>query len=298
MIYELIEDFEAYNRVKALSEYTLDWYNRKLQDFAAWLEGDDPLRLSSRTVRQYISHKIGQGLAPRTVRGYFAAINALYGFLVTDEVIEESANPMRKLSPPRVPQQQIEPLTESQARALLSVFNKKRLTGHRNYAMCLLILDTGLRVSEVAKLTLQDVNFDDRRLKIIGKGNKKRWVYIGERVVETLQDYLDHCRPQLANIGDALFLSSFSGRKLNPTNISKIIQRRMDEAEIPRANSSAHRLRHTFAVNFLRGGGGVFPLQRLLGHSSLAMTRRYVMLAEDDLAQAHRKASPVDRMAL
>ena len=80
--------------------------------------------------------------------------------------------------------------------------------------------------------------------------------------------------------------------------LSEIMRKKMDEAGIPRANSSAHRLRHTFAVNFLRGGGGAFHLQRLLGHSTLTMTKRYVMLADEDLAEAHRKASPMDRMIL
>jgi site-specific recombinase XerD len=167
------------------------------------------------------------------------------------------------------------------------------------------MLDTGLRVSEVARLKTEDVDFDQRRLKVIGKGNKRRLVYIGGKVSEILRGYLEHCRPYLpqgptpvANGNGVLFPSAATGGQFIPTEISRIMMRRMDKVGIPRANSSAHRLRHTFAVNFLRGGGGAFQLQRLLGHSTLNMTRRYVMLADEDLAEAHRKASPVDRMVL
>lgn len=295
---KLIIDFETYNRVKSLSDYTVGWYTRHLRDFVAWLDGGDLLRVGPRTIREYISGKMQQGLKPATVKGYFASLSAFYSFLVRDEIIGESANPMSKALSPKVPEPIIEPLSQEQIQRLLAAFNRKRQTGRRNYVMCLLMLDTGLRVSEVARLKTEDVDFDQRRLKVIGKGNKRRLVYIGGKVSEILRGYLEHCRPYLANGNGVLFPSATTGGQFIPTEISKIMMRRMDEAGVPRANSSAHRLRHTFAVNFLRGGGGVFQLQRLLGHSTLEMTRRYVRLADDDLAEAHRKASPVDRMVL
>lgn len=288
-------DFETYNRSKGLTHSTINWYSRKLRDFHTWLDGQDTLRVSPRTVRHYIADKMSEGLKPATVRGYFDALRAFYTFLVADVIIEETANPMRRLSPPRVPQEIVEPLTEEQVRELLAVFNRRRITGHRNYIMCLLMLDTGLRVSEVARLTIGDVNFETRRLKVWGKGNKRRWAYMGTKLAEALGQYLQYCRPDLANGKDMLF-PSWGGRQMASRSISRIMQRHFDRAQIPRANSSAHRLRHTFAVNLLRNGANVFCLQRLLGHSSLSMTKRYVMLADEDLARSHAMASPVDRM--
>jgi len=88
------------------------------------------------------------------------------------------------------------------------------------------------------------------------------------------------------------------GSQLHINYLSALIRVKMDEAGIDRMRSSGHRLRHPFATNFVRAGGNVIALQRLLGHSSLAMTRRYITLVESDLAEAARKASPVDRMAL
>lgn len=293
----LIIDFETYNRVKNLSDYTVAWYTRHLRDFDAWLDGGDLLQVGPRIIRQYISDKMCQGLKPATVKGYFAAVSAFYTFLVEDGVIEETDNPMRRLKPPRVPDEQIEPLTKEQVYRLLSAFNLKRQKERRNYAMCLLMLDTGLRVSEVAGLQINDIDFEQRRLKIMGKGWKQRWVYVGERMTETLGDYIHSCRPTLAN-GNGVLFPGREGQPFDAENISKIMMRHMDKVGIPRAHSSAHRLRHTFAVNFLRGAGGAFHLQRLLGHSTLEMTKRYVRLADDDLAAAHRKASPVDKLDL
>lgn len=294
----LIKDLEAYNRAKGLTDYTIAWYSRKLRDFAQWLDGDNPLSVSPRMIRSYISEKVKRGLKPATIKGYYCTLSVFYSFLVIDEIIDQAANPMRKLKPPKVPQRAIEPLTESQIETLLKVFNQKRLTGRRNYAICVLILDTGLRIAEVATLKLGDINFKRRRLKVVGKGNKQRWVYMGKRTAEILRHYMADCLPGLPNGNNILFPSYFTGRAFRPSNLSKVIMRLMDKAGIPRAHSSAHRLRHTFAVNFLRGGGGVFQLQRLLGHSTLTMTKRYVMLADEDLAEAHRQASPVDRMNL
>lgn len=290
-------DFEAYNRAKGLSHYTLSWYSQKLKDFAGWLNGEDVLQVSARAIRRYIADKMAQGFKPATVRGYFDALRAFYGFLVADEIMDEVANPMRRVSPPRVPQQVVEPLTQQQVQRLLAVFNRKRMTGQRNYMMCLLILDTGLRVSELARLTMRDVNLEARRLKVWGKGNKQRWVYMGTKVAEMLKHYIEDCRLHLANGSDVVF-PSWAGRQMASRSISRVMQEHFDKAGIPRAHSSAHRLRHTFAVNFLRGGGGVFHLKKMLGHATLDMTLRYVTLTDEDLAEAHRKASPLDRMAL
>lgn len=294
---KLIADFETYNRVKNLSGYTVAWYSRKLRDFAQWLDGDDLLHVPHQRLRQYISEKMVRGLRPATVKGYFAALSAFYAFLVEEDVIEEAQNPMKRLKPPKVPNEQVEPLTGEQVHRLLLAFNSKKERERRNYTMCLLMLDTGLRISEVAGLQVNDIDFKQRRLKIMGKGQKQRWVYIGERMEEILGGYISSCRPSLANGNDILFPGR-NGQSFDAENISKIIMRHMDKVGIPRVRSSAHRLRHTFAVSFLRAGGDVFSLQRLLGHSTLEMTRRYVRLADDDLAEAHRKASPVDRMAL
>lgn len=287
---ELLEDFKVYNRVRNLSDKTIVLYDYVLRGFLEWLGGRNPLSVTPRDVRDWLAERLQAGLSPSTVKVHLAIVGSFYSFLVADDLMGPSDNPVAKVPSPRTRRPVIPPLTDDQVRAFLSGFEGP--FGDRNRAMCLLMLDTGLRAGEIAGLAVHDINFKERRLKVIGKGDKQRWVYMGEKVTEILEDYAAN---RARNGPRPLFLSRGGGR-MTSNSVSKVVQRRMRSVGIPRANSAAHRLRHTFAVNFLRGEGGVFHLQRLLGHSSLAMTRRYVMLAEDDLQEAHRKASPVDRM--
>jgi len=241
---------------------------------------------------------LAEGKKRLTVRAELTALRAFFSFLIFDEVIAADQNPMRLVVDPKGPLPEIVPLTMVETHRLLDSFDQDVSVEWRNYVMCLLILDTGLRVSEVARLRIEDLN--ECRIRVQGKGRKSRTVFMGRKMTMVLMEYIERCRPEICNGHGTLFPPST--RSTYPTMrshyVSEMIRKKMDEAGIPRMNSSGHRLRHTFAANFVTAGGNVFALQRLLGHSKLDMTRRYVYLVDDDLAEAHRKASPVDRMAL
>lgn len=294
--------FKAYGRSKDLSPKTIQTYHQELRQFHRWFVGryGEDANITARRIREYMTSRLDRGNTPGTVRGSITALRAFFGFLVVDEIINPSENPMRLIEAPRMRQAQIRPLTPKQVCRLLSSFDKDNLLQYRNYVICLLILDTGLRIGEVVRLQMGDINFKDGSVSVDGKGRKYRKAYMGQKMASILLDYTDNCRHWFANGLDTLFppASWSPNAKMRPHTLSEIIRKKMDEAGIPRMNSSGHRLRHTFAANFVRAGGNVFALQRLLGHSKLDMTCRYVMLAEDDLREAHRKSSPVDRMAL
>ena len=294
--------FKAYGRSKDLSPKTIQTYHQELRQFHRWFVGryGEDAAITARRIREYMASRLDRGNTPGTVRGSITALRAFFGFLVLDEMIIPSENPMRLIEAPRMRQTEIRPLTPEQVRRLLNSFDKDNLLQYRNYVICLLILDTGLRIGEVVRLQTGDINFNDSSLGVDGKGRKHRKAYMGQKMTSILLDYIDNCRHWFANGHDTLFppASWSPNTKMRPHTLSEIIRKKMDEADIPRANSSGHRLRHTFATNFIRAGGNILALQKLLGHSKLDMTRRYVMLMEDDLAKAHRRASPVDRMAL
>jgi len=307
--WQQVESFHVYNRSRNLSPDTITTYTSNLEMFRRWLRssyGDESAPITTRRIREYMADKLTLGCKPNTVRCYLITLQAFFSFLEMDGAITEEENPTRKVKPPRVPQEQIVPLTIEQIKALLGSFDKRSFTGYRDYVACLLMLDSGLRISEVIRLDIEDVDLERSRLKANGKGAKFRFVYIGERTKARLEKYITlrewhtACTWPEEEVS-ALFVRSLRrspGARMGRRYLGQRIMERMDAAGIPRMNSSAHRLRHTFAVNFLRNGGGALHLQRLLGHSTLEMTRKYILLADGDLAEAHKKASPLDRLDL
>jgi len=299
---EQIEAFQAFNEAKGLSERTIATYRKLLRCFRQWLieqYGTDA-EITARRIRKFLAHKRAEGRAPSTIQTYWATLHAFFAFLVLDEVVPEAQDPMRLVKVPRVPAPEIQPLTQEEIKSLLGSFDQTKPTDYRNYIICLLILDTGLRVSEVRGLQLKDLNLVRSEISVRGKGGKGRTVYVGRKMLQLLTDYIERWQPLIARRNDVVFPPAKGSKNsmLERTYLSTIVRLKMDEVGISRNNSSCHRLRHTMAINYLRNGGDVFSLQKLLGHSTLEMTKRYCTLANEDVRQAHRKASPVDAMEL
>lgn len=304
-----IGGFEAHNRSRRLSPRTLAIYDLALRSFREWCaEQHSPdAEITAQIIREYISHRLDKGYAGTTVRSDVATIRAMFNWLVADEVIEASMNPMRLVKNPRIRLPDIHPLTADQVREFLDAFDQASVTDYRNYTLSVLLLDTGLRAGEVVALRLGDVDLDKSRIKVNhAKGNKTRTVFLGETTTKLLRHYIDYCRPWLRKDGsDVLFplrqKSDGRGNKqaqMTVKYLSTKIRNKFDQVGIERCNSSTHRLRHTFATNFIRAEGNLLVLQKLLGHADLEMTKRYVTLIDEDLQQAHRMASPVDRFNL
>lgn len=294
---EQIPAFRDFNESKGLKPKTTLNYCKVIRYFTNWMieQYGQEAEVTGRRIREYMAFKRSQGRRTTTLRTYYASLSALFSFLVLDEIIPEDENPMRLVKNPKTTPPAIQPLTHQEVNALLDSFDKYDLTEHRNYVMVALMLDTGLRRFEVVGLTIQQVDLQETRIEVVGKGSKPRHVYIGETMSQILDNYILHVRPWFANGKDGLFPPSRSKAQFVAADyLSTRLKKKMDSVGIPRANSTCHRLRHTFAVNYIRNGGNVFSLQQLLGHSTLEMTRRYVMLAETDLALDHARASPLD----
>lgn len=189
------------------------------------------------------------------------------------------------------------PLTPEEVKKVLRCCEKatdgrKRQTGLRDKALVLLILDTFLRVSEVSRLVMSDVNMENGEVSVrpylSGRKSRRRTVFLGKGAKKALWLYLAH----RGDVGpkEPLFVT-LQDRPMDRNEIRKLFARIGKNAGV---DLHPHKLRHTGAIMFLRAGGSVFSLQRLLGHSDLAMTRHYVALAQSDDEAAHRQASPVD----
>jgi len=235
-------------------------------------------------------------LSGHTVNCYLRSIRAFWSWLLSEEVVD--SNPFTKIRIPKPPRKIIPTFSKPQFQTLLSVINTSTPEGYRDMSIILVLLDTGLRVSELTSLGLPDVRLAEGVLKVFGKGRKERLIPIGKASQRVLWNYVNRYRPQPANPRCDLVFLTKDGWPLTKNRIQKLMMKYGKKAGIEGVRCSPHTLRHTGAVMFLRNGGDVFNLQRLLGHSSLEMTRHYCELADVDVKRAHSIASPVDNLNL
>lgn len=210
---------------------------------------------------------------PKTILEHVRALKAFSAFCVREGLL--GADPLTGLRAPRVPIKLIPTFTPSHLQALLMVIERHPLR-NRNQALLYLLLATGLRASELCGIKLGDVDLKGRRIKVLGKGSKERWVYFDPQTGKQLMRYMAERETE----SPYLFLSR-NGARLNRNALFQLLKDLGREAGIAEeVRCSPHTFRHTFAVQFLESHpGALFHLQELLGHSDLEMTRRYAKIA-------------------
>jgi site-specific recombinase XerD len=246
---------------------------------------------------KYSSHPLlearGGKLAIQYIHGCGRSVRSFSSWAYEEGYLEE--NIMQRLKLPRLPNTQPEPLTEEEIRNVLAVSLDHTLERLRNYSMLVLFLDTGLRLNELITLKQSRIDFVMGELTVLGKGNKERKVPIGSQARKALIDYLTKERPEPENPCDAdcVYLNA-DRHPISPEVVEKVFQRVKKAAGLQ--HFYPHICRHTFSVRYLINGGDVFSLQKILGHTSLEMTRKYVNLASGDVKDKHRKFSPMDNL--
>lgn len=230
-------------------------------------------------------------LQPISVHGYFRVLRGFFNWLEEEGMIE--GNPMKRLKAPVARTETKQPIAAEHITALLQA---ARNSSHkkRNEALLLLLLDTGLRASEVCSLKVEDIDLTTRSFRVCGKGNKIRVAYFGQATLKSLVSYL---RSRRAEPREPLFASR-TGGALTANSLRQLTERLARVAGVPPSQCSPHAFRRTFAVSILRAGANLFSVQAMLGHTDLQMTRRYVSLAEADVESQHRQFSPVDKLAV
>ena len=288
-----IDGFLAYCKSKNLSSNTVGYYSYRLHALHVYLVATAsptaPTSLTPQTIRAFLTTEAEQKSASTASHSH-TALRAFFGFLVNDGFLESS--PMNNVAKPKRRKSIINTFSLEQVDAVLSHCGKDFL-GIRDRAIIAMLLDCGLRVSELAGLDLDDVDWADGALIVLGKGNKERVVPFGHTTRQVLTGYI--ARRGVLDT-EALFVSNLATR-LDRHRVAGIIERRCERAEITGVRCSPHTFRHTMAVSYLRNGGDVFSLQKFLGHSSLDLTRRYAELSQTDVQDKHRLYSPADRLA-
>ena len=285
----VLSAIEAYSyAVLSLSPKTQVWYLQKLQVFGTWCREqsitlDDlrpaHLRQFAEYLKTRINPKTGKPISTYTQHGYFQVIKTFIKWCTDEEDLEDSVNDklLKKAPKIKVDIKVIEVFTDDHIHALFEACKKEETEELviRDRAILSCLLDTGMRASELRGLTLQNVhlNKQDAYLKIYGKGNKWREVPLGLKACAALHKYIHRYRPQVKH--QEVFLN----RARDPFTLSGLVQlipRLGRWGHVKEVRCSCHTARHTYAVTYLKNGGDIFKLSRLLGHTSVNVTENYL----------------------
>jgi integrase/recombinase XerC len=292
----------------------------EVQRFERWLAGER--RASDQTRRAYLADlaayvaylgEVGMPLVPSSpsaVRGWLgreaatngptsvarklSTVRSFYRFLVKERVAE--SNPARAVQAPRRPRKLPEVLPEADVAALLDAPAEAGPLVLRDRAFLELLYSSGLRVSELTGLDLDDLDLADGLVRVLGKGRKERVVPVGGPAREALRRWIDEGRPALLAGQDAVrargaLFVNYRGGRLTPRSVARRLDRWVTAAGLPR-HVHPHVLRHCFATHLLGNGADLRGIQELLGHASLSTTQRYTHLDWKRLAEVYDRAHP------
>jgi site-specific recombinase XerD len=289
--------FLATLEARNASPGTVIEYRRHATEFLAFLSdrGIDWRSPDRATVRSYLATLADRGLAATSVAGRLAAVRSLYRHALRHGRI--AVDPLAGVRAPRRPSRLPRVLSVDEAEELVTAPRRlparDEALARRDEAMLELLYATGMRISELAGLTLDRVDLERRRLRVIGKGNKERQLLFGTPAARALRGYLATARPVLAArgaSGGAAFLNA-GGTPLSARGARLVIERWVAAVGAP-DRTSPHTLRHSFATHLLEGGADLRVVQELLGHANLQTTQIYTHLSDAALRSAYRDAHP------
>ena len=275
---------------KGLAQNSLQSYARDLRKYFAFLKDKEPDAVTQQDVQDFLVHLSGEGIAPPSLARCLAAVRGLHKYLLIDGM--STVDPTTNIETPHGWSRLPRTLSSEDVESLLGQPDRGAPLGMRDKAMLELLYATGLRVSELVGLKLQDVNLERGFVVVVGKGSKERAVPLGEAAAAALREYLDRARPLLLKGAgaDALFVSSRRRqitRQMFWTRIKQYVRKAGIQQRV-----SPHTLRHSFATHLLDNGADLRAVQAMLGHSDISTTQIYTHVSRERLRQIHEKYHP------
>jgi integrase/recombinase XerD len=278
---------------KGLSRLTLDAYQQDLLLFARWLQQQDKSLIDADQVliQRYLAYRVEKKSSARTNARLLSTLKQFFRYQVRSG--QRQDNPSELISAPKITRLLPDSLTEQDMNNLLEAPDVKTDYGLRDRCMLELMYASGLRVSELVSLEVNQVNQNLGLVRLTGKGNKERVIPVGEEALYWLKKYSNQSRPNLIKAkirSDALFLSS-RGSAITRQALWQHIKKYLLIAGI-KTSYSPHSLRHAFATHLLNHGADLRTVQMLLGHSDLSTTQIYTHIAQARLQSLHEAHHP------
>lgn len=284
------DQFLRAKRREGLSPRTLEGYRKTLTKFLAETEAAATDDLDRQAIERWIDDRMDDGMKPVTLAHYCREVKVWCRWLHEEGLAGVNAFAgvkMRKVTPDLHTL-----ISEASFEKMLAACPKATAGGRRDRAILCFLYDTGVRVGELVTLKAEDVDLDAGQAKVRGKGAKERIVFFGDETALALQRY----RMRLeTRVRPEMFFVTDTWQPMRPNTVNLLLARVAGRSGVGKP-FNPHAFRHTFATNYLRAGGDLHSLQRLLGHADLQIVTRYLSLVTEDLAAKHKQFSPMARL--
>ena len=293
-INNILMDYLHYLKVeRGLSENKINSYGIDLKLFLEYLrENEIPSfkQVNKEVIVNYMQSEKNNNKANSSILRSVSSLRKFFQYLAQEKIIEK--DPMLLIDTPKKKQHLPQVLTKEEVEKLLRSPNTGQVLGLRDRAMLELIYATGLRISEIINLKLEDLHLTMGTLQTLGKGHKERIVPVGDEAIKWVNRYLEEARPKLLKQkrSNYLFLN-FHGNNLTRQGVWKNLKAEVRKAGIQK-NITPHTLRHSFATHILENGADLRIVQELLGHADISTTQIYTHLSNKQLADIYNRAHP------
>ncbi|WP_253290805.1 site-specific tyrosine recombinase XerD [Pseudoflavonifractor sp. MSJ-37] len=291
----MMDCYEAYERYlteeKRAAPNTRTSYLRDVRQFLEWLDAD-PLQVVRSDIETYTQYLTARGRSPSTVTRSLASLRSFYHFLTWKGMIGQ--DPARGLSHARVERKLPQILTNKEVELFLEQPDTGDVKGGRDKAMLELLYATGIRVSELIGLDVDDVDLENALVRCAGRESRARSIPLYPAAVKALSDYIEHIRPQmLEHMEERALFVNMSGERMSRQGFWKIVKNYQEKAGIDK-DITPHTLRHSFAAHLLENGADLRSIQIMLGHADISSTQIYAQVVgrEQKLKHIYDKAHP------
>ncbi|MDD3392490.1 MAG: tyrosine recombinase XerC [Bacilli bacterium] len=291
---ELKEQFIKYLEIeKRYSKYTIINYQKDLEVFLLFLNKEDIaniLKVDHQVIRNYLINIYNKKYTSKTIARKISTLRSFFKYLLKEHIIE--INPMLLISNPKEEKKLPRLLYGNELEIMQKVPNQNTPLGSRDALIIEMLYSTGIRVSELVNIKVSDISFNDNIIKILGKGNKERYVIYGSYCKKLLNPYINSYRQTLIKDKDTpyLFINK-NGTRLTDRGVRLIIDNITKKSTVKK-KVSPHMLRHTFATDMLNHGADLKTVQELLGHSNLKTTEIYTHLTSNYIKQVYENTHP------
>ncbi|WP_432370545.1 site-specific tyrosine recombinase XerD [Staphylococcus chromogenes] len=291
---DVVDEYLRFIQIeKGLSENTIAAYRRDLNHYLNYLAAQKISNLDfidRQIVQQWFGVLHDEGRSTKSIARFTSTIRSFHQFALREKYAAK--DPTVLIETPKYERKLPDVLSIDEIDLLLTTPETSKNNGYRDRTMLELLYATGIRVSELINIEVEDVNLLMGFVKVFGKGNKERIIPLGETVIELLKTYIDNVRPQLLKkqVTHTLFLN-MQGKPLTRQGIWKIIKQTGAKAGIQK-RLTPHTLRHSFATHLLENGADLRAVQEMLGHSDISTTQLYTHVSKTQIRKMYQQYHP------